>query len=118
MPPGPVQRTGKRQPLAWPMFRQNWPELMAGLVLSLGLLAIWQFQNRWTPAQIIGLWGLVLTAVAVLIRRGWNKIFGPVLFYDMIRMSRRSRYISLRIVYAGLLLLAFCWQHSDMLLAV
>lgn len=32
------------------------------------------------------------------------KLFGPILFYDMIRMGRRSRYILLRCLYALLLL--------------
>lgn len=33
------------------------------------------------------------------------KLFGPVLFYDLIRVARRGRYIFLRCLYAGLLLL-------------
>jgi ABC-type Na+ efflux pump permease subunit len=32
------------------------------------------------------------------------KLFGPILFYDMVRMGRRSRYILLRCLYALLLL--------------
>ncbi len=35
-------------------------------------------------------------------------LFGPVLFYDLVRMARRSRYILLRCLYA-LLLLGLMW---------
>src|SRR5438046_2690039 len=34
----------------------------------------------------------------------WLKLFGPVLFYDMIRAARRGRYFLLRFLYALLLL--------------
>ena len=35
---------------------------------------------------------------------GWLKLFGPVLFYDMVRTARRSRYVFIRLLYASLLL--------------
>src|SRR4051794_40483465 len=39
------------------------------------------------------------------------RIFGPVPFYDMIRVARRGRHFVLRMIYASLLVLvlAFTW---------
>jgi ABC-type transport system involved in multi-copper enzyme maturation permease subunit len=46
-----------------------------------------------------------LLAAAVFFRQGWLKLFGPVLFYDMVRSGRRGRHILLRTAYASILLL-------------
>src|SRR5687767_6173405 len=45
-------------------------------------------------------WGIWLIALLLLIRFGLLKLFGPVLFYDMIRSARRSRYFLLRGFYS------------------
>jgi ABC-type transport system involved in multi-copper enzyme maturation permease subunit len=63
------------------------------------------------------LWGLLLAALAVLLRRGWLKLFGPVLFYDLVRLARRGRYPLLRCLYALFLLLMLCsvyQAHGDL----
>jgi ABC-type transport system involved in multi-copper enzyme maturation permease subunit len=60
--------------------------------------------TRLSAVQQVVIWGVLLVAAAVLLRRGWLKLFGPVLFYDMVRSARRGRYIILRCLYAGLLL--------------
>jgi ABC-type transport system involved in multi-copper enzyme maturation permease subunit len=54
----------------------------------------------------LGLLGLTL-----LVRRGWLRLFGPVLFYDLLRMTRRSRYFMLRCFYASLLVALFYWLY-------
>ena len=46
-------------------------------------------------------------------RKGWIKLFGPVLFYDAIRTSRRSRYIVLRCLYASAFLLVLYWTYTS-----
>src|SRR5439155_9151985 len=48
---------------------------------------------------------------AALLRRGWFHLFGSVLFYDVIRMARRSRYILLRCLYAGGLAVVLYWLY-------
>jgi ABC-type transport system involved in multi-copper enzyme maturation permease subunit len=54
----------------------------------------------------------LLIALAVLARRGWLKLFGPVLFYEGLRASRRGRFFLLRWLYAIGLLLLLLWVHS------
>jgi hypothetical protein len=50
-----------------------------------------------------------ILVLAVMLRQGWLTLFGPVLFYDLVRIARRGRYILLRIAYA-LLLLFVLWS--------
>jgi ABC-type transport system involved in multi-copper enzyme maturation permease subunit len=45
-----------------------------------------------------------MAALAFLFRQGWIRLFGPVLFYDLVRTGRRSRNILLRCIYATALL--------------
>ena len=56
-----------------------------------------------------------IVVVAVLVRQGRIALFGPVLFYDLVRIARRSRYIFLRIAYAALLLLMPGPFHAPLL---
>lgn len=66
--------------------------------------------ETWMPWLFLG--GLaVVIAIAVLTRTGWLKIFGPVLFYELIRAARRGRYFWVRGLYAGGLLLLFGWIY-------
>src|SRR5262249_11299519 len=39
-------------------------------------------------------------------------LFGPVLFYDLVRTARRPRYFLLRTLYATGLLLLLCWVYT------
>src|SRR5262245_6356870 len=100
-----------RRRLAWSNSRQSWQERVgfAGLVGAAAAIA-W-FSDRLSRAQQVLLWGLLLVAFAVLLRRGWLKLFGPVLFYDLIRTSRRGRYFLIRGAYAGFLLFLLGWQY-------
>src|SRR5205814_1536979 len=51
----------------------------------------------------------LLVGIVALTRLGWLKLFGPVLFYDMVRTSRRGRYFLVRCLYllTGLPILSF-----------
>jgi ABC-type transport system involved in multi-copper enzyme maturation permease subunit len=82
-----------------------------GLFLAVGV-ALWYFSGLSLSQQMI-LWGLLVAAAVVLSRHGWLRLFGPVLFYDLIRITRRSRYFWLRFVYAGALALVVYWQYSE-----
>jgi ABC-type transport system involved in multi-copper enzyme maturation permease subunit len=103
--------TWVRQNLAWSNSRQSWEERL-GVTLVLGgaaLLII--LGGRLELAQQAVLWGLLVLALAVLLRRGWLKLFGPVLFYDLVRIGRRTRYTLLRCLYATFLLVLLCWIY-------
>ncbi|MBI1830295.1 MAG: ABC transporter permease, partial [Planctomycetes bacterium] len=59
------------------------------------------------------LWAIYAAAVVVGTRQGWLLLFGPVLFYDMVRTARQSRYVLLRLAYALLLLMILWMVFSD-----
>jgi ABC-type transport system involved in multi-copper enzyme maturation permease subunit len=48
--------------------------------------------------------GGVALLLLVVLRGVWRPLFGPVLFYDLVRSARRGRYAALRCLYAGALL--------------
>jgi ABC-type Na+ efflux pump permease subunit len=85
-----------------------------------GLIWLWQLAIVFSFGAVIGILAVVaqlplryqmalvlgsIVILAVLMRQGWITLFGPVLFYDLVRIARRSRYVFLRIAYALLLLL-------------
>src|SRR5438105_758319 len=109
-----------RHTFAWSNSRQSWIErgCAVGLVVA-GFATAW-LSPHFSLATLAILWGLLILGAAILSRRGWLKIFGPVLFYDMVRAARRGRYFLLRVAYAGLLLfilfsvsLDVGWQTTD-----
>ena len=104
--------TWLRSRLAWSNSRQSWEERLAGLLLLCGAVVLGWYGTRLALAQQVLLWGLLVLAVALLLRRGWLKLFGPVLFYDVVRTSRRGRYILFRCLYAVLLALLLVWVYA------
>src|SRR5438445_13045907 len=107
---GSCLRWFRRRP-AWSNSRQSWQERVGATSLIGAAAAVAWFSDRLSRAQQVLLWGLLLVAFAVLLRRGWLKLFGPVLFYDLIRTSRRGRYFLSRGAYAGFLLFLLGWQY-------
>lgn len=55
----------------------------------------------------------MILILAVLLRQGWLTLFGPVLFYDLVRIARRGRYTLLRIAYAILLFLVLWSTYAS-----
>lgn len=101
--------TWLRHTFSWSTSRQSWEERVGLLLLLAGGLTAWAFSSRMTVLQNVLAWGAIAVTAAVLLRRGWLVLFGPVLFYEMIRSARRGRYFLLRCLYAGLLLfILFC----------
>lgn len=76
--------------------------LAALLVLLLILVA---FTIRWGfDAQVL-IWVMLwAVGLALVVRRFWVGLFGPVFSFDLVRMTRRSPVFSLRCLYAGSLL--------------
>src|SRR5262245_42941263 len=96
--------TRLRQRIGWSNSRQAWEERLGlGLVLA-GAVIVWWAGSRLSLLQAALAWGVLLVSAAILLRRGWLKLFGPVLFYDMIRSARRGRVFLGRMLYAALLL--------------
>src|SRR6516162_2316452 len=96
------------QSVAWSNSWPSWHErltltLFLSMAVGLGLLSVWM--QLW---QSVVLWAVFFLAVTVCSRQGWLQLFGPVLFYDMVRTARRSRYVIMRLLYVSLLLTILC----------
>jgi ABC-type transport system involved in multi-copper enzyme maturation permease subunit len=70
---------------------------MAGVLIA--------FRKSLPISWLIALWAFWLAGLAIVYRRGWDYLFGPVLLYDLVRTGRRTRNILLRCAYALVLLL-------------
>jgi len=97
--------------LAWSNSRQSWQERFGALLLLAGTVAVVWFGRHLSLSTQAALGCLLLVGFAVLLRRGWVKLFGPVLFYDMLRTGRRSRYVFFRTLYLVGLLLLLTWVY-------
>jgi ABC-type transport system involved in multi-copper enzyme maturation permease subunit len=93
-----------RHRLAWSNSRQAWIERFAGAGLLAAVASLIWFADSLPASRRVFLWGLLLVAVAALLRRGWVQLFGPVLFYELLRIGRRGRYVIVRCLYALALL--------------
>jgi ABC-type transport system involved in multi-copper enzyme maturation permease subunit len=100
--------------------RISWPKAMTvwfwqlAVVVALGV-GIWLLVvlTQLPVLYQLGLVGGAVVILAVLVRQGRIALFGPVLFYDLVRIARRSRYIFLRIAYAALLLLILWTTYAS-----
>lgn len=111
--------------LAW--LGTNWKErvgdlvLLAGGVLLLGGGGALLWAQDAAPAGLqSGLGWLILLALAAwmtglvaLTGLGWLKLLGPVLFYDLIQIARRQRYLILRFLVVLILSLVLCLMYGS-----
>jgi ABC-type transport system involved in multi-copper enzyme maturation permease subunit len=111
--------TWVRRRVGWSNSRQSWQERIALVFVVAGAIALLLAPASLSPGVLLALWTLLLLVSAIMLRRGWLKMFGPVLFYDLIRTSRRTRHAVLRSLYVILLavvigwLYALWWERSD-----
>ena len=97
--------------LAWSNSRESWQERIGVAVLLVGAVVLGAMRDRFTLSQEVLLWALLCVALAVLLRRGWFRLIGPMLFYDLVRIARRSRYFWVRCLYVLLLSLLLGWVY-------
>jgi ABC-type transport system involved in multi-copper enzyme maturation permease subunit len=100
-----------RRTLRFSYSRESWEERLAGLLVLVGAGGLWWFGGELSLSVQVVLWGALLFTAALLLRRGWFKLFGPVLFYDLVRTARRHRYFLLRTLYIVFLLILICWMY-------
>jgi ABC-type transport system involved in multi-copper enzyme maturation permease subunit len=86
-------------------------ERLSGGLLLLGAALLVAHGGRLPSSYRVALWALLCLALAVLLRRGWVRLFGPVLFYDLVRVGRQSRHAAARVFYGGLLLTLFLFVY-------
>jgi ABC-type transport system involved in multi-copper enzyme maturation permease subunit len=102
-----------QQKLIWLSSRATLRERGGFLVLLIAAIALlWMGQQLPAVWQVV-LWALWLVALAVLLRRGWGKFFGPVFLYDLVRSARRSNFALLRSIYAFALLFVLFLVYSE-----
>jgi len=93
-----------------PGARHSWRDRIAVLLILALATAGAGYSFLWlTPAQQIVLAGLLMLVVAFAVRQGWLKLFGPVLFYDLVRTARRLRFVVIRTLYAVFIGFILCW---------
>jgi ABC-type transport system involved in multi-copper enzyme maturation permease subunit len=95
--------------------RQTWIEVGWGSLLLAGAASVWWHRGTVSLPKQVALYALLLVGLAVLLRRGWSQLFGPVLFYDLVRLGRRSRFFLIRCLYAVALLLILYWAYNQFL---
>ncbi len=99
-----------RHVFAWSNTWESWRERLVGfLFLAVGAPLLYFSVTRlafWLSAI---LWAIYALGLALSSRQGWIRLFGPVLFYDMVRTARRSRYSIIRILYGGFLFVTLCY---------
>src|SRR5580765_3411142 len=98
-------KTWLRLNFRWSNSVQTWHERIGDLAALGGVLAAVaiSFLVSLIWWQLILVWAICLLPAVACSVLGWLKVFGPVLYYDMIRQARRSRFIILRFLYALLL---------------
>src|SRR5438046_5994038 len=85
--------------LAWSNSRESWQERIGFVAFLSAAAVLCGIHSRLELSQEVVLWGLLIVALAVLLRRGWLRLAGPMLPYDLIRIARRTRYFFFRYLY-------------------
>ncbi len=93
-----------RSKSAFPWFRHPWPWLMGGLWLIVAVILSGPGRNWPAAVQFAG-WSLLLVGLLGLAAWRRGQLVGPVLFYELVAMGRRPRFILARGLYAVALLL-------------
>jgi ABC-type Na+ efflux pump permease subunit len=110
MPPPPARwLTWLRLTFSWSGTGLAWGERLAVLGLVAGAVALVVWGGDLETWQRVAGWCALLFTAALLLQRGWVFLFGPVLFYDLVRHSRRARLFLLRTGFL-LLLWFFLWS--------
>src|SRR5947209_8200400 len=90
-------------------------EALAGTLLGLEAILLIGFRGAIPFAVQTALWCQIVLTVAGLRSLGLFQLFGPVLFYDLIRIARRNRYFLIRALYASFLGLVLFWVYATFL---
>src|ERR1051326_1298556 len=105
-----------RRRIGWSNSRQSWEERGAVVLMLAGAITLIAVRSQLSSGVLLALWALLILTGAALLRRGWLKLFGPVLFYDLVRIGRRTRHAVVRWLYVWVLglviaLFYFIWRE-------
>lgn len=85
-----------------------WRDRIILIAILVAVVVLVAFSASLSFPFLLAFWGLWLLGIAVLVRRGWGRVIGPVFFYDLLCTARRGRYFLLRFLF-GLSLLVLLW---------
>jgi ABC-type transport system involved in multi-copper enzyme maturation permease subunit len=109
---GPHSAGWLQRRLGWSNSRESWLERLGIIIWLAAAYLLWRHGGSLSgPFQAL-LIGALVAALAVLLRRGWLRLFGPVFFYDAIRLARQRRQLWLRAGYAAALGLLLTWIYA------
>ena len=97
--------------LRWSNTPQAWQERLGLLGGGAAALALWWLADAAPLWLQVLSWAALALVLAFFSRRGWVKFFGPVLFYDLVRNARRTRFFAYRLTYLGILFFLLCWIY-------
>jgi len=92
--------------------RRSWRPRLGLACLVAGAVLLGWYGRSLAAWQQAALWGTLLVALAFFARRGWLNLFGPVLFYDLVRLARQGRTFVLRGAYVLALLIVLFVVYS------
>jgi ABC-type transport system involved in multi-copper enzyme maturation permease subunit len=92
-------RAWLRRTFAWSNTPRAWAERLSLAGVAAAAAALLALGGRLGAAGLTAAWAALAVAAAVLFRRGWLPLFGPVLRYDLVRTARRARTYFVRTGY-------------------
>jgi ABC-type transport system involved in multi-copper enzyme maturation permease subunit len=106
-----IARGWLRRNLTWSNTRQAWEERIGlTLILAVGAALVWSYGRMQLSLYVLA-WGVLIATATLLLRRGWLRLFGPILFYDLVCIARRPRYFWMRTLYSCLLAGMLGWLY-------
>jgi ABC-type transport system involved in multi-copper enzyme maturation permease subunit len=83
---------------------QWWLSQFGRLFVVVGAIALWKWSDPFPGWPKIAAWSVLGLVLVASLYPLWRTLLGPVLFYDMVRSTRRSRSVTMRCLYAVALL--------------
>lgn len=106
-----ASNTWLKRTFSWSNTPRAWVERIALVLIVGAAVGVYSLRSRLGMAQQVVLYSLLLLWLAVLARRGWLRLIGPMLFYDLLCTARRKRYFAMRALYAFALITLLCWMY-------
>ncbi len=91
-----IGRTWLRQTFSLANSRRAWLDRISLAGLALCCVALALLRTRLSPSTLAALVIGLAILTALLLRQGWMRLFGPILFYDLVTTARRTRFFIIR----------------------
>lgn len=98
--------------MPWSNTEQAWNERFVFAALLACAIALGWFSSSWSFLAWTLAWMGFLLVLLTLERFGAVHLVGPVLWYDLVRSSRRIRFFIVRTLYLGFVFLVLCMMYN------